>query len=62
MSVITAIPKAAVSFGLTAVRTPADIVIGVAGDRPSTTAAGAAIDRADAAVRGAAGTVLRDAT
>lgn len=60
MSVIRAIPKAAVTASLNVVRAPADLVLGAAGDGRVASTASQFVDRADAAARRAAGVLLRD--
>jgi len=54
------IPGKAVDGALKIARVPVDKLLEVAPENKATTSIGLAVDRTDAAVRGAAGTVLRD--
>src|SRR5688500_900325 len=56
----TSIPSKAVDGILKVVRFPADRLLHLAPETGVTTSVGLAIDHADAAIRGAAGAVLRD--
>ena len=57
---IQTLPRTLVAGAIKVVRLPADLALAYTGDGAFATSAGVAVDRVDAAVRGAAGTVLRD--
>lgn len=54
------IPKAAFDGALKLARKPADVLLGVAPENRITSSIAVAVDRADAAIRGAAGSAMRD--